>query len=111
MSQEDQELVRSLVRSINKKVDWEAIQTQDQGLRVTLRTPSSEASIDVSRAEVHAALDGAVARNRLRERIKRCRARMFLARKPYMPWRLPKIEPVGAPGPRSGWGGGGGGRR
>ncbi|HZR80625.1 MAG TPA: hypothetical protein VFD92_05975 [Candidatus Binatia bacterium] len=111
MAQEDQELVRTIVRSVDKKLEWEAIPTQDQGLRVTLRHPLGESSMDVSRSEVHAALDSQVDRNRLRERIKRCRQRVFDARKPYMPWRLPKIEPIGAPGPRSGWGGGGGGRR
>jgi hypothetical protein len=113
MAQEDHDLVRSIVRSIDKRIDWEAIHTQDQGVRVTLRTPAGEAVMDVTRNETHAALDGAIARNRLRERIKRCRQRIFHAQKPYMPWRLPKIEPIGAPGPRGGWGGGGhgGGRR
>jgi hypothetical protein len=111
MAQEDQELVRGIVRSVDKKLDWEAIQTQDQGIRITLRNPMGETTMDVSRAEIHAALDGAIARNHLRERVKRCRQRLFTPRKPYMPWRLPKIEPIGAPGPRGGWGGGGGGGR
>jgi len=109
MAQEDQDLVRVLIRSIDKRLDWEAIHTQDQGMRVTLRSPNGEAAMDVTRSEIHAALDGAIARSRLRERIKRCRQRIFLSKKPYMPWRLPKIEPIGAPGPRGGWGGGGGG--
>jgi len=94
MAQEDQDLVRSLIRSIDKRLDWEAIHTQDQGMRVTLRTPGSEAAMDVTRNEIHAALDGAIARTRLRERIKRCRQRMLHPGKPYMPWRLPKIEPI-----------------
>lgn len=112
MAQEDQELVRGIVRSIDKKIDWEAISTQDQGVRLTLRASHGEASLDLAKTEIHAALDGAVARYRLRERIKRMRRRLLLPRKPYMPWRLPKIEPVGAPGPRGGgWGGGGGGGR
>ncbi len=107
MAQEDQELVRSLVRSVDKKLDWEAITTQDHGLRVTLRISNGEACIDLPRTEINAALDGAIARYRLRERIKRARQRMLTPRRPYMPWRLPKIEPIGAPGPRGGgWGGG-----
>jgi hypothetical protein len=111
MAQEDQELVRSLVRSVDKRIEWEAIHTQDQGIRITLRNAIGETTMDVSRADIHDALDGAIARNKLRERIKSCRRRLYTSRKPYMPWRLPKIEPIGAPGPRMGWGGGGGGRR
>lgn len=107
MAQEDQELIRSLVHSVDKKLEWEAISIPDQGLRVSLHHPAGATNMDVSRVEIHAALDGAVARNRLRERIKRSRQRIFNSRKPYMPWVLPKIEPIGAPGPRGGgWGGG-----
>lgn len=109
MAQEDQELVKSIVRSVDKSLDWEALSTQDQGLRISLRHPGGEASLDVSRTQLDAALDGAIARNDLRERVKRARARALTPRKPFMPWRLPKIEPIGAPGPRGGWGGGGGG--
>jgi hypothetical protein len=109
MAQEDQDLVKSIVRSVDKKLEWDAIPTQDQGLRVTVRLSAGEGSFDVSRAQLDAALDGAIARNDLRERVKRARLRALTPRKPYMPWRLPKIEPVGAPGPRGGWGGGGGG--
>ena len=101
--------MKTIVRSVDKKLEWEAIPTQDQGLRVTLRLPAGESSLDVSRAQLDAALDGAIAHNDLRERVKRARLRALTPRKPYMPWRLPKIEPVGAPGPRGGWGGGGGG--
>ena len=109
MAQEDQELLRGLVRSVDKKLEWEAISTQDQGMRLTIRQSRGEAVLDVTRTEINAALEGAIARNRLRERIKRSRQRLFIPRQPYMPWRLPKIEPIGAPGPRGGWGGGGGG--
>ena len=58
MANEEQELVKGIVRSVDKKLDWEAISTQDQGLRVTLRLPAGESSIDVSRAQLDAALDG-----------------------------------------------------
>ena len=76
------------------------------------RTRARESSLPMEiegEIQVDAALDGAIARNDLRERVKRARIRALTPRKPYMPWRLPKIEPVGAPGPRGGWGGGGGG--
>jgi len=112
MAQEDQELLRLLVRSIDKKLEWEAIASQDHSMRLTLRLPQGESTIDVTRVEISGALEGAIARSRLRERIKRARQRVFNRRRPYMPWKLPKIEAIGAPGPRSGgWGGGGGGRR
>lgn len=112
MAQEHQELVKGIVRSVDKKLEWEALPGPDQGLRVVVRSPRGESSFDVSRADLEAALDGAIARNHLRERVKRARLRTLTPRRPFMPWRLPKIEPVGAPGPRGGWGGGmGGGRR
>lgn len=109
MAQEHQALVKSIVRSVDKKLGWDTVATQDQGMRITIRSPRGESSLDVPRAELDAALDGAIARNHLRERIKRARIRTLTPKKPFMPWRLPKIEPVGAPGPRGGWGGGGGG--
>ena len=107
MAQEDQDLLRSLVRSVDKKLEWEAIASQDHSMRLTLRHPAGESIVDVTRIEIAGALDSAIARNKLRERIKRARQSVFDRRKPYMPWKLPKIEAVGAPGPRSGgWGGG-----
>jgi hypothetical protein len=111
MAQEDQDLFRSLVRSIDKKLEWEAIAAQDHAMRLTLRLSHGESTMDVTRVEIANALDNAMGRNRLRERIKRARQRVFDRRRPYMPWKLPKIESIGAPGPRSGWGGGGGGGR
>jgi hypothetical protein len=105
MAQEDQHLLRAVIRSIDKRLDWEAV-SKDGGLRVTLRLPLGEAHVELDRAQLDAALEGGVARNQLRERLKRGRKRILDSRPPYMPWRLPKIEPIGAPGPRSSWGGG-----
>ena len=107
MPAEDQELLRSLVRSIDKRLDHDVVSAKDAGVRVTLRLPLGEAMLEVSRADLDAAQEGGAARNRLRERLKRGKKRIFDARPAYMPWRLPKIEPIGAPGPRSSWSGGG----
>lgn len=104
MAQDHQVILGSIVRSIDKKLEWEAIPSQGDVIRLTLRQAQGEASIDVSRTEIAEAAENNVARNKLRERIKRARKRIFDSRPPYMPWRLPKIEPIGAPGPRSGWG-------
>jgi hypothetical protein len=105
MAQDHQNLISAIIRSIDKKIDWEVISAQNDLFRLTVRQAHGEASVDISRADLEAALQGGLARNKLRERIKRTRKRIFDARKPYMPWRLPKIEPIGAPGPRSsGWG-------
>lgn len=104
MAQDHQVVLGSLVRSIDKKLEWEALASQGEIVRLTIRQAHGEASIDVTRAEIAAALEPGSERNRLRERIKRARKRIFDSRPPYMPWRLPKIEPLGAPGPRSGWG-------
>lgn len=104
MAQDHQNILGSIVRSIDKKLEWEAIPSQGDVVRLTLRQAHGEASIDVPRSEIAEAAEDNVTRNRLRERVKRARKRIFDSRPPYMPWRLPKIEPIGAPGPRSGWG-------
>jgi hypothetical protein len=105
MAQDHQVILGAIVRSIDKKLEWEAIASQGDVVRLTLRQPhGGEASMEVKRAEIAEALEDNVVRNRLRERVKRARKRIIDSRPPYMPWRLPKIEPIGAPGPRSGWG-------
>jgi len=105
MAQEHQIVLGGIVRSIDKKLDWEALSAQGDIVRLTVRQAHGEASIDVTRNEIAAALEPGVDRNRLRERVKRAKQRIYDSRPPYMPWRLPKIEPIGAPGPRSGgWG-------
>lgn len=104
MAQDHQVILGAIVRSIDKKLEWEAIASQGDVVRLTVRQHGGEASIDIRRSEIAEALEDNVARNRLRERIKRARKRIIDSKPPYMPWRLPKIEPIGAPGPRSGWG-------
>lgn len=106
MAQGDQELLRGIIRSVSKRLDWDASPASDGAIKLTIRQHDGEAKMAVSREELDAAFDGGVARYRLRERVKKTRKRIRDARKPYMPWRLPKIEPIGAPGPR-GWSGGG----
>lgn len=104
MAQEHQVILGAIVRSIDKKLEWEALSAQGETVRLTIRQAGGETSIDVTRAEVAAAAEPGVDRNRLRERVKRAQKRIYDSRPPYMPWRLPKIEPIGAPGPRTGWG-------
>ncbi len=104
MASEDQDLLRGLVRSISKRLEWEVAPAGDGAVRLTLRAPEGQASADLSRAEMDAALADATERNRLRERIKRLRKRIRDSRPPFMPWVLPPIRPIDAPGPR-GWGG------
>jgi len=104
MAQGDQNFIRTLVRSVDKKLDWEAIPAQNDSLRLQLRQAHTEASMDIQRAELVAAMEGGIAQHKLRERIKRARRGIYENRRPYMPWRLPKIEPIGAP-PRAGGGG------
>ncbi len=107
MAQEHQIILGAIVRSIDKKLEWEALSAQGDQVRLTLRQAGGETSMDISRAVVAAAAEPGVERNQLRERVKRAQKRIYDAKPPYMPWRLPKIEPIGAPGPRSGgWGGG-----
>ncbi|MBM4265740.1 MAG: hypothetical protein FJ144_03845 [Deltaproteobacteria bacterium] len=110
MAQEDTELLRELIKSIDKKLDWETLSSRDERVRITLRSHFGETVAEIPHAELEAAREDGVARNRLRERLKRARKRIVDAKPPYMPWRLPKIEPIGAPGPRQSWGGGGGRR-
>ena len=110
MAQGDQELLRGIIRSISKRLDWDASPASDGAVRLTLRQSDGEAKMAISREELDLASEGGTPLYRLRERVKKTRKRIRDARKPYMPWRLPKIEPIGAPGPR-GWSGGGGGRR
>jgi hypothetical protein len=106
MAQADQELLRGIIRSVSKRLDWDASPGAEGSVKLTLRQPpDGEAKFEVSRSELDAAFEGGVARYRLRERVKKVRKRIRDSRKPYMPWRLPKIEPIGAPGPR-GWSGG-----
>lgn len=106
MAQEDQELLRSVIRSIDKKIEWEPLTSKDDKVRINLRTARGETVVEIPSDEVEAAHDGGASRNRLRERLKRGKKRIRDAQPPYTPWVLPKIEPVGAPGPRGGWGGG-----
>ncbi len=106
MAQEDQELLRSVLRSIDKKIQWEPLSSKDDKVRINLRTSFGEAIVEIPGDELEAAHDGGAARNQLRERLKRGRKRILDSRPIDMPWVLPKIEPVGAPGPRGGWGGG-----
>src|SRR5262245_10620474 len=102
MAHGDQELVASLVRSISKKLEWELLTSQTDSLRLTVREHAREVSMQIPRADFEEAKEDAMARNRLREQIKRTRKRIRDAKEPYMPWRLPKIEPLGVPGPRAG---------
>ena len=105
MAQEHQIILGSIVRSIDKKLEWEALSAQGDLVRLTLRQAGGETSLDVTRTEIAAAVEPGVDRNQLRERVKRARKRIYDSKPAYMPWRLPKIEPIGAPGPRSGgWG-------
>jgi hypothetical protein len=104
MAQDHQIILGSIVRSIDKKLEWEALSAQGDLVHLTLRQAHGEASLDVPKPDIAEAAEGGVARNKLRERIKRAQKRIFDSHPPYMPWRLPKIEPIGAPGPRSGWG-------
>jgi hypothetical protein len=105
MAQEHQIILGAIVRSIDKKLDWEALSAQGDLVRLTIRQAGGETSLDVTRTEIAAAVEPGVDRNQLRERVKRARKRIYDSKPPYMPWRLPKIEPIGAPGPRSGgWG-------
>ena len=105
MAQEHQVILGAIVRSIDKKLEWEALSAQGDLVRLTVRQAGGEASMDVTRAEISAATEPGIDRNRLRERVKRAQKRIFDGKPAYMPWRLPKIEPIGAPGPRSGgWG-------
>lgn len=98
-------ILGAIVRSIDKKLEWEALASQGDLVRLTVRQAGGETSIDVTRAEIAAAVEPGVERNQLRERVKRAQKRIFDSKPPYMPWRLPKIEPIGAPGPRTGgWG-------
>ncbi len=111
MAQADQELLRSVIRSIDKKIAWEPLTSKDDKVRINLRVAQGETVVEIPSDEVEEAHEGGAARNRLRERLKRGKKRILDAAPPYMPWVLPKIEPIGAPGPRGGWGGGGGGGR
>jgi hypothetical protein len=105
MAQEHQVILGAIVRSIDKKLEWEALASQGDIVRLTVRQAGAETSIDVTRGEISAAIEPGVDRNRLRERVKRAQKRIYDSKPPYMPWRLPKIEPIGAPGPRTGgWG-------
>lgn len=105
MAQEHQVILGAIVRSIDKKLEWEALASQGDIVRLTVRQAGTETSIDVTRAEIAAAVEPGVDRNQLRERVKRAQKRIYDSKPPYMPWRLPKIEPIGAPGPRTGgWG-------
>lgn len=106
MAQEDQQLLRSVIRSIDKKIRWEPMANKDDKVRLSLKTPMGEGQVEIPSAEIEAAHEGGVARNHLRERIKRARKAIVDRRPPAMPWVLPAIEPIGAPGPRGGWGGG-----
>jgi len=103
MAQGDQNFIRALIRSIDKKLEWEAIQAQNDSMRLLLRHAHAESSMDIPRTELLAAMEGGIAQHKLRERIKRARRGIYENRRPYMPWRLPKIEAVGAP-PRAGGG-------
>lgn len=109
MAQDEKALVGELIRSIDRTLKWEASAGKDGGLELTLRHARGEAKGELSDAVLTEALeDEGIGRNQLRERIKRVRRRIFTHRKPYTPWVMPKIEPIGAPGPRGGgWGGGG----
>ena len=111
MAQEDKELLREIIRSVDRTLSWETAPGKEGGLRLTVKNKHGEASCDITDTRLSDALeDDAISRNELRELVKRTRRRIFTHRKPYMPWRMPKIVPIGAPGPRSGgWGGGGGG--
>jgi hypothetical protein len=104
MAEETQNLIRDIVRSVDKRLDWEAIPSQNDLLRLTLRQAHGESNLDVTRSEIAAANEGGAAYYKLRERVKRAQRRIFESGRPYMPWRLPKIEPIGAPlragGPR-----------
>jgi hypothetical protein len=111
MAQEDQGLLRSVIRSIDKRIEWELLTSKDDRVRINMRTSMGETVVEIPSSEIQEAHDGGGARNRLRERLKRGQKRIRDARPAYMPWVLPKIEPIGAPGPRGSWGGGGGGRR
>ena len=111
MATQDQELIRSVIRSIDKKMTWEPLTSKDDRLRISLKTALGETVVEVPNSEVEEAHEEPLARNRLRERLKRGRKRIRDARPLEMPWVLPKVEPIGAPGPRGGWGGGGGGGR
>jgi hypothetical protein len=104
MAQEHQVILGAIVKSVDKKLEWEALSSQGDTVRLTIRQAGRETSIDIPRSDVSAAIEPGVDRNRLRERVKRAQKRIYDSRPPYMPWRLPKIEPIGAPGPRSGWG-------
>ncbi len=111
MAQEEQALIREVVRSIDKKCTWETRPGEKGALEFTLRLPAGHASAMLSAEEIAAAADSGMAFYRLRERIKRLRKRIRDSRPPYMPWRLPKVEPIGAPGPRGGGGWASGPRR
>ena len=99
-----------MIRSIDKKIRWEPLTSKDDKVRINLHIPRGETVVEIPAAEIEAAHEGGAPRNRLRERLKRGRKRIIDSRPPYMPWVLPKVEPIGAPGPRGGWGGGGGRR-
>lgn len=106
MAQEDQDLLRSVIRSIDKKITWEPLTSKDDKVRINLRTGLGETVVEIPGEELQEAHEDLLARNQLRERLKRGKKRIKDARPPYTPWVLPKIEPIGAPGPRGGWGGG-----
>lgn len=108
MAQEEKALVGELIRSIDRTLRWETTPGKDGGLELVLQHARGAAKGELSDAVLTEALeDDGIGRNQLRERIKRVRRRIFTAGKPHTPWVLPKIEPIGAPGPRGGgWGGG-----
>ena len=110
MAQADQDLLRSVIRSIDKKIAWEPLTSKDDKVRINMRTTLGETVVELPSELIEEAHEDGLARNELREKLKRGKKRIKDSGKPYMPWVLPKIEPIGAPGPRGGWGGGGGRR-
>ncbi len=106
MAQEEQALIRELVRTIDKRCHWETKPNDRGGLDLTLQFPFGKATTSLRAEDLVAAAESSQSFYRLRERIKKARKSLRDAGKPYMPWQLPKIEPLAGPSPRGGGGGG-----
>ena len=54
MAQGDHDLLRGIVRSISKRLDWDASPASDGAVRLTVRQPDGEAKMAISREELDA---------------------------------------------------------
>jgi hypothetical protein len=110
MAQGDQGAPPGIIRSISKRLDWDASPASEGAVRLTLRQSDGEAKMAISRERLDLASEGGTPLYQLRERVKKTRKRIHDAiRSRTCRGGSRSDEPISAPGP--GLVGGGGRRR